>query len=160
MFDALTGLPNRESFVQNLEHALALWQRSRTPFAVLFLDLDGFKLVNDSLGHQMGDRVLKTVGADIAQHLRSVDTGARFGGDEFVILLSDTDPDGALEAAQRVQGTLGTMRHVDGHEIATQASIGIATSAIEYSSAEDVLHDADTAMYRAKSVGPGSVAFF
>jgi diguanylate cyclase (GGDEF)-like protein len=160
LYDALTGLPNRQLFLIQLEHALAQWQRSRTPFAVLFLDLDGFKLINDSLGHQMGDRVLTAAGADIMRELRSVDTGARFGGDEFVILLADTDPGGALVVAQRVQAALADVHDFDGHQIATQASMGIATSAIGYTSAEDVLRDADTAMYRAKSAEPGTVTFF
>ncbi len=160
LFDALTGLPNRLLSVQQLEQALALWQRSRTPFAVLFLDLDEFKSINDSLGHQMGDRVLKAVGADIMHELRSVDKAARFGGDEFVILLSDTDPGGALVAAHRVQAMLARAHNLDGHEIAMRASIGIATSALEYTSAEDVLRDADTAMYGAKSAEPGTAAFF
>ena len=160
LFDALTGLPNRQLFVRQLEHALALWRRSQTPFAVLFLDVDGFKLINDSLGHQMGDRVLIAVGADIKEELRSVDTGARFGGDEFVILLNDTDAAGALAVAQRVQARLAKVHEFDGHEIVTRASIGIATSVIDYASAEEVLHDADTAMYRAKSAEPGTVAFF
>jgi diguanylate cyclase (GGDEF)-like protein len=160
LYDALTGLPNRQLFLIQLEHALAQWQRSRTPFAVLFLDLDGFKLINDSLGHQMGDRVLTGVGSRIVRELRSVDTGARFGGDEFVILLADTDPGGAAVVAQRVQAALADVHDFDGHQIATQASIGIATSAIEYTSAADVLRDADTAMYRAKSAEPGTVTFF
>ncbi len=160
LFDALTGLPNRDLFVRQLEHALALSQRSHTPFAVLFLDLDGFKLINDSLGHQVGDRVLKAVGSDIMRQLRSVDTGARFGGDEFVILLADTDPAGALVVANRVQARLAEVHDVDGHEIMARASIGIATSAIEYTSAEDILRDADTAMYRAKSDEPGTTVFF
>lgn len=99
LFDALTGLPNRQLFVQQLEHAVALRQRSHQPFAVLFLDLDGFKLINDTLGHHMGDRVLQEVASDLAEQLRSVDMAARFGGDEFVILLTDTDPVGALKAA-------------------------------------------------------------
>ncbi|HEY5181147.1 MAG TPA: EAL domain-containing protein [Dermatophilaceae bacterium] len=158
--DALTGLPNRRLFLEQLEHALSLWQRSRTPFAVLFLDLDGFKIINDSLGHQMGDRVLTAVGTRIARELRAVDTGARFGGDEFVILLADTDAGGALVVAQRVQVALAGVLDLDGHEISTRASLGIATSAIGYASAEDVLHDADTAMYRAKSAEPGTLAFF
>jgi len=160
LFDALTGLPNRELFVTQLGQALASWRRTRRPFAVLFLDLDGFKLVNDSLGHQMGDRVLKAVGADIRAELRSVDTSARFGGDEFVILLADAEPDDALVAAHRVQEALAQVHDFDGHEIVMRASIGIAHSAFDYTSAEDVLRNADTAMYRAKATGPGSVAFF
>lgn len=160
LFDALTGLPNRQLFVQQLEQAIARWRRNKTPFSVLFLDLDGFKLINDSLGHQMGDRVLKAVGADISQQLREVDTAARFGGDEFVMLLADTDASKAMVAAKRVQGALGQVREFDGHEIVTRASIGIASSAVEYDSAEDVLRDADAAMYRAKAVEPGTVAYF
>ena len=160
LYDALTRLPNRQLFLERLEHALALWQRSGTPFAVLFLDLDGFKLINDSLGHQMGDRMLTAVGARIVRELRAVDTGARFGGDEFVILLHDTDPGDALVVAQRVQVALAEVFDLDGYEIAIRASLGIATSAIEYTSAEDILRDADTAMYRAKSAQPGTAAFF
>ena len=160
LYDRLTGLPNRQLFLERLEQALAQWQRARTPFAVLFLDLDGFKLINDSLGHQMGDRVLTGVGTRIVRELREVDTGARFGGDEFVILLADTDPGGALVVAERVQRALAEVHDVDGHEISTRASLGIATSAIGYTSAEDVLRDADTAMYRAKSAEPGTLAFF
>jgi diguanylate cyclase (GGDEF)-like protein len=160
LYDALTGLPNRQLFLERLEYALALWQRSGTPFAVLFLDLDGFKLINDSLGHQMGDRVLTAVGARIVRELRAVDTGARFGGDEFVMLLADTDPAGALVVAKRVQAALAEVHDLDGHEIATRASLGIATSAIGYTSAEEVLRDADTAMYRAKLAEPGTLAIF
>ncbi len=160
LFDGLTGLPNRPLFVQQLEQALARWKRFHTPFSVLFLDLDGFKLVNDSLGHQMGDRVLQMVGAEVSRELRAVDTMARFGGDEFVILLADTTPARAMVAAKRIQATLDKVREFDGHEIVTRASIGIASSAVEYSSTEEVLRDADAAMYRAKSVEPGSVAFF
>ena len=160
LYDRLTGLPNRQLFLERLGQALAQWQRSRTPFAVLFLDLDGFKLINDSLGHQMGDRVLTGVGTRILRELREVDTGARFGGDEFVILLADTDPGGALVVAERLQTALAEVHDLDGHEISTRASLGIATSAIEYTSAEDVLRDADTAMYRAKSAEPGTLAFF
>src|SRR5690606_35262813 len=92
LFDSLTDLPNRQLFVQQLEQAISRWKRDGTPYSVLFLDLDGFKLINDSLGHQMGDRVLKTVGTEIARQLRGVQTAARFGGDEFVILLADTEP--------------------------------------------------------------------
>jgi diguanylate cyclase (GGDEF)-like protein len=160
LYDALTGLPNRQLFLERLEHALALCHRSGTPFAVLFLDLDGFKLINDSLGHQMGDRVLTAVGARIVRELRAVDTGARFGGDEFVMLLTDTDPAGALVVARRVQAALAQVHDLDGHEIATRASLGIATSAIGYTSAEEVLRDADTAMYRAKLAEPGTLAIF
>ncbi len=160
LYDALTGLPNRRLFLSRLEHAVALWQRSQTPFAVIFLDLDGFKAINDSLGHQMGDRVLNAVGTRIQHELRGVDTGARFGGDEFAILLDDTDEDGVFQVAQRVQSALGKVIELDGNEFTIGASLGVATSAIGYTTAEDVLRDADTAMYRAKETQRGAVSFF
>lgn len=160
LFDALTGLPNRQLFIRQLDQALARWQRSRAPYAVLFMDLDGFKLINDSLGHQMGDRVLQAAGAAINGQLRAADTASRFGGDEFVILLADSDADQALAAAQRIQAALAQVREFDGHEVVTRASIGIASSDVAYFSAEDVLRDADSAMYRAKAAEPGSIAFF
>ncbi|MGV8967745.1 MAG: EAL domain-containing protein [Cellulomonas sp.] len=158
--DAVTGLPNRRLFLDRLGKAVERWQRDREPFAVLFLDLDGFKVVNDSLGHQMGDRLLIAVGARIQRELRSVDTGARFGGDEFAILLNDVPPAGVLAVAQRVQAALLEVINLDGNEFAIQASLGVATSAIAYTSAEDVLRDADTAMYHAKATERGTVSFF
>ncbi len=160
LYDAVTGLPNRRLFLERLTTAIARHDRSGTPFAVLFLDLDSFKLINDSLGHQMGDGVLAAVGDRIRRELRTVDTGARFGGDEFAILLDDTGPEGALQVAHRVQGALAETLDLDGADITVRASMGIATSSVEYTSAEDVLRDADVAMYRAKSDGPGAVAFF
>lgn len=160
LYDALTGLPNRRLFVHRLEQAIARWKRSGTAYSVLFLDLDGFKLINDSLGHQMGDRVLRAAGDAIVSELREVDTAARFGGDEFVILLADTEPHDAMVAAQRVQRALSQVREFDGHELVTRASVGIASSAVGYLSAEDVLRDADAAMYSAKAVEPGTVAYF
>lgn len=160
LYDALTDLPNRTLFVAQLDKAIARWKRDGTPFAVLFLDLDGFKLINDSLGHQMGDRVLRQVGRQLQSVLREMDTAARFGGDEFVILLTDTDADSAHVAALRVQEALSVVNEFDGHEIVTRASIGIASSEIGYSSAEEVLRDADAAMYRAKSAEPGTIAYF
>jgi diguanylate cyclase (GGDEF)-like protein/PAS domain S-box-containing protein len=160
LYDALTGLPNRRLFLDRLDHAVSLWHRSKTPFAVIFLDLDGFKAINDSLGHQMGDRVLNEVGARIKHELRDVDTGARFGGDEFAILLHDTGDDAVLRIAHRVQGGLANVIGLDGHEFTIGASLGIATSANGYVSAEDVLRDADIAMYRAKETERGTVSFF
>jgi diguanylate cyclase (GGDEF)-like protein len=160
LYDALTGLPNRRLFLDRLNGAVAMSTRSATPFAVIFLDLDGFKVVNDSLGHQMGDRVLTAVGARIVRELRAVDTGARFGGDEFAILLRDTDPAGARVVAERVRVALAEPMRVDGHELVIEASMGVATSVVGYASAEDVLRDADTAMYRAKAAEPGSISFF
>ena len=160
LYDPLTGLPNRRLFLTRLDHAVALWQRSRTPFAVIFLDLDGFKAINDSLGHQMGDRVLNVVGTRIAHELRGVDTGARFGGDEFAILLDGTGHDEVLRIAMRVQAQLLKVIELDGHEFMIGASLGVATSALGYTSAEDVLRDADTAMYRAKETQRGTLSFF
>ena len=160
LYDALTGLPNRRLFLTRLNQAVALWHRSQTPFAVIFLDLDGFKAINDSFGHPMGDRVLNAVGTRIKEELREVDTGARFGGDEFAILLHDTDEDGAVRVAQRVQRQLAEVIDLDGRSVAIGASLGVATSAIVYTSAEDVLRDADTAMYRAKEMAGGAMSFF
>jgi diguanylate cyclase (GGDEF)-like protein len=160
LYDALTGLPNRRLFLSRLDQAVEMWRRSKTPFAVIFLDLDGFKAINDSLGHQMGDRVLNEVGARIERELRAVDTGARFGGDEFALLLHDVEPDNAMMVASRVQKALSGVIDLNGHECAIGASLGVATSAIEYASAEDVLRDADTAMYYVKETRRGTVSFF
>ena len=160
LYDTVTGLPNRRLFLSRLDHALKIWQRDKTPFAVVFLDLDGFKAVNDSLGHQMGDRVLNAVGARIAGELRAVDIAARFGGDEFAVLLHDVRPDDVLSVAERIQLSLAEVIDLDGQDFVVGASLGITTSDVEYANAEDILRDADTAMYHAKEANRGTVSIF
>src|SRR5690606_30744745 len=104
LFDPVTGLPNRRLFLDRLSVALEQpRRRAGARFAVLFLDLDGFKLINDSLGHLAGDELLKVIGARLRAQLRSVDTAARFGGDEFAVLLTDPVPDELLVVAERLQ---------------------------------------------------------
>jgi diguanylate cyclase (GGDEF)-like protein/PAS domain S-box-containing protein len=153
--DALTQLPNRALFMDRLERALEGARRDPDRlFAVLFLDLDRFKLINDSLGHVTGDRLLIGAAERLRRVIRSTDTVARLGGDEFTILLDGidhvTDP---VRTAKRLQEELLLPFKLDDHEIFTTASIGIALSATGYERAEDVLRDADIAMYRAKGEG-------
>ena len=167
--DSLTGLPNRALLINRLEHALHLMQRRSIrqqttnvlQFAVLFLDLDRFKVINDSLGHTVGDRLLKKVAQQLQSCLRMGDTVARLGGDEFVVLLEDiqsaTD---ALEAAHRVHAVLKAPIVLDGHEIFITASIGIALSAEYYTAPDQLLRDADIAMYRAKRRNRGQYEIF
>jgi diguanylate cyclase (GGDEF)-like protein len=153
--DALTGLPNRALFTEYLR--LAVERARRHPgynFAVLFLDLDRFKNVNDSLGHTHGDRLIVAVAGRLKGCLRRADVVARFGGDEFAVLLDGlTEPGDALRAADKIQREISQPITIDAHEAFTSASIGIALSTTGYDSPEDVLRDADTAMYRAKEAG-------
>ena len=153
LHDALTGLPNRALLLDRLSSALT--RSCRRPdylFGTLFLDLDRFKLINDSLGHMLGDELLVQVARRLEDCIRLGDTVARLGGDEFAFLLDDLDTeDDAREIAQRVQGELRKPFTLDGQEVFTSASIGIAMSSLGYQRAEDVLRDADTAMYRAKA---------
>jgi len=158
--DALTGLPNRRLFVQRLEYARELARRDQIPFAVVFLDLDRFKSINDSLGHLVGDRLLVEVARRMSGSLRAVDTVARFGGDEFAVLLHGIGRDGVLDVVDRVQCALGEPMHLDEHEFVISATAGVATDDGNHESAEELLRDADIAMYHAKSVERGSVAFF
>jgi diguanylate cyclase (GGDEF)-like protein/PAS domain S-box-containing protein len=162
LYDALTGLPNRTLFLDRLRQAIARASRSADyQFAVLFLDVDDFKLVNDSLGHMLGNALLGSIAERISSGLRAADTASRFGGDEFAILLEDTannhDP---VIVAARLQERLAQPIDVGGHEIVVTASVGIASSVTGYASAEDVLRDADTAMYRAKGHEKGTCATF
>ncbi|PYS91974.1 MAG: GGDEF domain-containing protein [Acidobacteria bacterium] len=160
--DALTGLPNRVLFTDHLH--LAVEQARRHPeqrFAVLFLDLDRFKMINDSLGHTVGDQLLVTIARQLEGCLRAGDTVARLGGDEFAILLNDIAHfDDAIRVAERVLRELKLPFNLDGHEVFTTASIGIALSNNRYETAEDVLRDADTAMYRAKAEGKARYEVF
>ena len=155
LHDPLTGLPNRALLQERLARAMARAQRGAdTRFAVLFLDLDHFKRVNDRLGHLLGDQQLIAVARRLEACLRPGDTVARFGGDEFAILLEDiTDLSDVTGIAQRLQQHLGRPLRLDSHEVCTTASIGIALSATAYDRPEEILRDADVAMYRAKALG-------
>jgi diguanylate cyclase (GGDEF)-like protein/PAS domain S-box-containing protein len=154
-YDPLTGLPNRALFVERLEGALSRARRRRGYlFAVLFLDLDRFKLINDSLGHLAGDRLLTVLSRRLLGCIRPGDVIGRFGGDEFAILLDNiADAEDGTHIAERILASVGEPIDLDGHEAALSGSIGIAYSATGYEKAEDLLRDADTAMYRAKSLG-------
>ena len=162
LHDALTGLTNRTLFLDRLAHAL---ERSRRPneahCAALFLDLDRFKTINDSLGHLIGDRLLIEVARRMEHALRPGDTVARFGGDEFAILVEGADTwEEAAFVANRIQEELCTPFMLNGHTVVTSASIGIALLNNDYQTPEEVLRDADIAMYRAKAQGKARYAFF
>ncbi|MGH8042814.1 MAG: bifunctional diguanylate cyclase/phosphodiesterase [Rudaea sp.] len=162
LHDALTGLPNRNFLLQRLGQALAKFGRDpRHRFAVLFMDLDRFKVINDSVGHLIGDELLNEVGGRIAACLESRDLVARLGGDEFAILLNDIEgADDACALAQRVIEALNAPIRLGGKEVFTSTSIGIAMAASRYRKAEELLRDADVAMYRAKSEGRHRYALF
>ncbi|MEO8034234.1 MAG: diguanylate cyclase, partial [Acidobacteriota bacterium] len=160
--DALTGLPNRALFLDRVSSSLSRTRRDRAHcFAVLLLDIDRFKVVNDSLGHVVGDQLLASIAARLTRALRSGDTVARVGGDEFTIMVeSITGVTEANRAAVRVLDTLNEPFLLEGEEIFANVSIGIAISGPEYDRPEQLIRDADTAMYRAKSEGKGRYEIF
>ncbi len=163
LYDALTGLPNRALFMERLKYALELaLQQENYLFAVLFIDLDRFKVINDSLGHLKGDKFLLAVANRIKVCVRSQDTAARVGGDEFTILLEGIlNASDAIQVAQRIQQELALPFDLGGQEVFTSASIGIAlSSTVDYDQPEDVIRDADTAMYRAKTQGKARYELF
>ncbi len=153
--DALTGLPNRALLIDRLSHALnRVTRRGDYLFAVLFLDLDRFKIINDSLGHALGDELLVAISRRLRECVRPDDTVARLGGDEFVILLDGVrDVEEATTIAGRIHESLTNPVRLGDHEVVTSASIGIATSSRKYERPEQILRDADLAMYRAKTRG-------
>ena len=157
LHDALTGLPNRRLFLDRLVLAFERAKRHHpASTAVLFMDLDGFKSINDNFGHANGDKFLKVIARRLKTCTRSIDTVARFGGDEFAILLEDIQGvDEALHIAARIQEELSTPIQLGGQAVYTSASIGIALANTNYLQAEDILKDADTAMYLAKARGKG-----
>ena len=162
--DPLTGLPNRPAFVELLAQALRRTRRRKgsRKVGVLFMDLDGFKTVNDSLGHEAGDRFLVTVTERLKKRLRPEDTLARFGGDEFAVLLEDAaDVTEAIRVAQRIAEALREPFAVNDHQASVSTSVGIALgSAHTNDDPEGMLRNADAAMYRAKEQGPGRYAVF
>jgi diguanylate cyclase (GGDEF)-like protein/PAS domain S-box-containing protein len=160
--DLLTGLANRHLFLEHLEQALRRTGRTRgRKVAVLFMDLDNFKLINDSLGHQLGDVLLTAVSERLQGCLRPHDTLARFGGDEFTVLLEEVaNSNEAVQVAARILETFRSPFVLDGREVVVTASIGIALGTASTKNAEEVLRDADTAMYRAKAQGTLKYEFF
>jgi diguanylate cyclase (GGDEF)-like protein len=160
--DALTGLPNRVLLTDHLRLAIERAKRHREhSFGLIFLDLDRFKYINDSLGHAAGDQLLVGIARRLETALRPTDTVARLGGDEFAILLDGLEDDGdAIRLAERVQTDLSAPFTLNGHEVFTTASVGITLSTTGYDHPEDVLRDADTAMYRAKENGKARYELF
>jgi diguanylate cyclase (GGDEF)-like protein len=164
LYDPLTGLPNRILLQEHLTTALARARRSGERVAVLFLDLDRFKSVNDGYGHAVGDRLLIAVADRLRDAVRGQDLLARLGGDEFVVVCeSATQSSDAVAVAERLLGSLSRRFNLKGHELTVSTSIGIAfseTSPKRHQTAETLLQDADAAMYRAKARGPGGHATF
>ncbi|MCB0996881.1 MAG: EAL domain-containing protein [Acidimicrobiales bacterium] len=161
MHDELTGLPNRALFLNRLKHALERARRSETLLAVMFIDVDRFKLVNDSLGHEQGDRFLMEVSRRIGTAVRGGDTVARFGGDEFVVLCEEvTGASEAMAVAQRIQSELNRPLELAGSNVHATASIGITLNQHGDDSADSLLRDADAAMYRAKDGGRNRTEVF
>ena len=160
--DALTGLPNRALFLDRAQRCLHhMERREGYLFAVLAVDLDGFQAINASFGQPAGDKVLIEIGERLVGKVRFGDTVARLGGDEFALLLDDVkDVSNAMRVAERLQEGLAKPFLVDGREILTSASVGIASSIRTYKRSDDALRDAGTAMARAKRLGPGQVAVF
>jgi len=155
LHDSLTGLPNRALFMDRLGHAVSREMRNKDSiFAVCFLDMDRFKVLNDSLGHTVGDKLLVAISERLAESLRPDDTVARLGGDEFAVLLEDLkDSNEGLHIVRRIQEKLSQSFDMDGEEVFTSASIGITFSSGGYDNPEHLLRDADIAMYHAKSKG-------
>ena len=160
--DGLTGLPNRKVFIDSLNHAIARKQRKADlNFAILFLDLDRFKVVNDSLGHHAGDILLKIIARELKEIIRQTDIVARLGGDEFVILIEDLESTHkAYEIANRITEFLEQPFTIENQLVFTGTSIGILFSNERYTSADAMLRDADTAMYHAKDSGKGRYEVF
>lgn len=153
-YDPLTGLPNRALFFDRLQHLFARARRAmdNARFAVLYLDLDGFKAINDSLGHQAGDELLIATARRLERCLRPADTLARIGGDEFTVLVDEIGSESdAAGLAERIHQEMSAPIKLRGHEVVTGVSVGIALSSGGAESPDDLLREADTAMYRAKT---------
>jgi diguanylate cyclase (GGDEF)-like protein len=162
LHDALTGLPNRPLFKEHCQKALQRFQRKEDYlFAILFIDLDRFKVINDNWGHAVGDRLLVTISHILKECSRDIDTVSRLSGDEFTILLEDLQNSGnAIAVAERILERLSCSIDLEGRKIFTGASIGIVFGSKQYQNSEDLLRDADIAMYRAKAMGKGRYAIF
>ncbi|MGU9856932.1 putative bifunctional diguanylate cyclase/phosphodiesterase [Pseudomonas sp. LF245] len=160
LHDTLTGLPNRTLLADRIQQAMQAVNEKGGCFALMFIDLDGFKPVNDAFGHHMGDQLLREVGLRLREDLRSQDTLARIGGDEFVLLVRLTQPDDALRLAERQVGLVNRAFKVAEHELKISASVGIAIYPGNGGNPQELLMNADAAMYHAKGMGKNGYSFF
>ena len=161
LYDSLTGLPNRSLLSERLQHLIDSADRRQVEFAVLFLDFDRFKLVNDNYGHDVGDQLLIEVAGRVTSALRPTDTLARLGGDEFVALAEDlSTPRDASVLAERILNTVSAPFEINGITITMSVSIGISMGKGSESKPDELLRDADTAMYRAKAAGKATYELF
>ena len=160
LHDTLTGLPNRILLADRIGQAMSKVAEQGGCFSLMFIDLDGFKPVNDAFGHHLGDRLLREVALRLREQLRSQDTLARIGGDEFVLLVRLLEPDDAPQVAARQVGLLSRAFRVDEHELLISASVGIALYPGNGLTAEELLMNADAAMYHAKGAGKNGYSFF
>ncbi len=160
-YDILTDLPNRTLLHDRLKHAMAMASRHERELALLFIDLDSFKLINDSMGHPAGDELLKIVAERLQRLVREADTVARLGGDEFVLLLEEPHDNGGVDQiCQRILAALAEPVRLEGRDFAIGASIGVGYYPKDGSTPEELLKHADTAMYRAKELGKGRFCYF
>ncbi|PRA32947.1 putative bifunctional diguanylate cyclase/phosphodiesterase [Pseudomonas poae] len=160
LHDMLTGLPNRTLLADRIQQSMQAVREQGGCFALMFIDLDGFKPVNDAFGHHMGDQLLREVGLRLREDLRSQDTLARIGGDEFVLLVQLTQPDDALRLAERQVGLIDRAFKVGEHELKISASVGIAMFPGNGGNPDELLMNADAAMYHAKGMGKNGYSFF
>jgi len=159
--DALTDLPNRMVLNEHISHSISLARRYHRNIAVLFVDLDGFKDINDSLGHATGDKLLQSVSKRLLSSVRASDTVSRRGGDEFVILLSEiTHPMDAATSAQKILSSLRSPHSIEGYDLLVRCSIGISIFPDDGDDSETLVRNADTAMYCAKRNGRNNYSFF
>jgi diguanylate cyclase (GGDEF)-like protein len=161
LYDHLTGLPNRTLFADRLDRAIGLAQRAGVCFSLLYIDLDNFKEVNDSLGHQAGDQLLQLAADRLLHCVRDSDTVSRQGGDEFLALLINcSDVNASILCAQKVVDTLSAPYAIDGKQVRLSASVGIALYPSDATEARSLVRAADTAMYRGKCAGRGRYECF
>jgi diguanylate cyclase (GGDEF)-like protein len=165
-YDVLTGLPNRRLLMDRIDKLLASSQRDKQVSAVMFIDLDHFKDINDARGHAVGDALLRNVAARLSALTRKADTVARIGGDEFVVLLSNIGTGSvraahsALGVAEKIRKAIAASFEIDGQHYQSSASVGVTLLPKPGQSADDLLREADTAMYRAKADGRNGIVFF
>ena len=158
--DVLTDLPNLRLFQERFLSTLSISKRKGCKMAIMFVDLDGFKYVNDSLGHETGDRVLKMAAQRLLETIRKADTVARIGGDEFLIILTEVnDKAAAAQVAEKIVARLADPFVIDGNDIRIGASIGISMYPIDGETSRELIKKADNAMYRTKALGKRGYTF-